>query len=221
VLAPLLAALPKDRDHYAGMDFGRFADRTDIDICGVDALLRRHHALIVELIDCPVDVQQLILFWVLDRVPRFRHIVMDANGNGFGLAEATRQREGYGPERVTELKPSEPWYLQHMPDFIGSFAGGGCLLPKHQDLRDDLAMLRRVGGVVKVPAGTRRTGSDGGPRHGDAAMATVYADAASRTAVEEYGYETPAEGKHSSWRTAGDDDDDDNDGGGSALLRGW
>ncbi len=185
VLAPLLAALP-NRDHYLGEDFGRCADRTDIAVCNVDALLTRHYPLIVELADVPRDVQQIILHWIIDRLPRFRHAVLDATGNGFALAEAARQK--YGPTRITELKATAAWYREHMPDFLGSFAGSGIRLPKHQDVRDDLGMLRRVGGVVNIPSGTRRTGTDGAPRHGDAAMAIVYGDAASRAAIAEYAY---------------------------------
>ncbi|MBI1321329.1 MAG: hypothetical protein GC168_20580 [Candidatus Hydrogenedens sp.] len=221
-LAPALAALPKDRDHFVGEDFGRFADRTDIDICNVDLLLARHHPLIVELVNCPVDVQQWILWWIIDRLPRFRRAVLDANGNGFGLAEATRQK--YGASKIDDMKPTEPWYLEHMPDFLGSFAGNGIRLPRHADVRDDLAMLQRVRGLVKVPTGARRVGSDGGSRHGDAAMAMVYADAASRNPAGDWsGATTGADPRRSGGPTGAEDFDDGDEGDGArrGALRRW
>ncbi len=207
VLAPLLASLPKDRDHFSGVDFGRYADRTDIALGNLDPFLARHYPLIVELTDCPVDVQAVFLYFVFDRTPRLRHAIMDANGNGLALAEGARQR--YGPDIITELKPTEAWYLANMPPFIGTFAGTGIRLPKHQDLRDDLAMLRRVRGVIRVPVGVKRTGTDGGPRHGDAASAVAYADAASRQEVQEYAYQAVPRAPARGGDDEGFDDDED------------
>jgi phage FluMu gp28-like protein len=176
-LMPHLKALPQDLDHYLGEDFGRHADRTDIAPCFLAKDLVRHFPLVVELASVPFDAQALILWYIIDRLPRFRHGILDANGNGMALAEAARQK--YGASRITELKPSEQFYLATMPLFKSAFEQDGIMVPRHADIRDDLGMLRLVNGVAKVPAGKRRTGSDGEARHGDSGMSLVYGYAAS------------------------------------------
>lgn len=188
---PFLVALPRDRKHALGGDFGRFTDRSDFAICSIDAYLRRRFPLIVELADTPFDVQALILYYILDRLPMFQHAILDANGIGMALSEAARQR--YGRDRITELKPSESFYLATMPLFKSAMETDGIWIPMHSDVRDDLGMIKLVNGVPRVPTGHRRTGTDGKLRHGDSGMALVYGFAASQVETGEYGYQPAIE----------------------------
>ena len=50
-------------------------------------------------------------------------------------------------------------------------AHGDIVLPKDLDVLDDHRQVKVVNGIAKVPEGARYKGSDGGQRHGDAAIA--------------------------------------------------
>ena len=202
-LAPLLADLPRRHRHFFGGDCGRKTDRSTIAALYEDDLLVRRFAFVVELSECPFDVQARIIWYVADRLPRFGHAILDANGIGMMLAEAARQR--YGPQYITELSPSNAWYLANMPPFRASFEDKSIVLPRHVDVRDDLRMIELSNGVAKVPPDKRRTGSDGILRHGDAAMAIVYGHAAADMPVAEYAYQ-PAPLPRPMDERGGDDD---------------
>lgn len=191
---PVLNGLPHET-FFNGLDFGMKIDKSVLWVMWVDKLLRRRTALVVELTACPYDQQEQLLWHVLDRQKhpsskgRFGHVTMDANGSGATLAQRTRQR--YSPQMVTELAPFDGWYLEIMTPFRAAFDNDLIAIPADRDVRDDLREIKVIRGVPKIPRAARKKGEDGSKRHGDSAMACVYAFAASRMPVVEYKY-TPA-----------------------------
>jgi len=184
-LLPLLDALDQKTPHVFGEDFGRSGDLTVIWPLAIDAGMKRRTPFTIELRNVPFDQQRQILFFVLDRLPRFRGGKMDARGNGQYLSEVTVQRYG---ARIEAVMLSENWYRENMPPMKAALEDDSFSLPKDRDTVDDLRSIQIVRGVPRIPDG--RTVGKTGNRHGDAAVAACMAYAASRADVVEYGYES-------------------------------
>ena len=177
-----LAALA-DEPHCFGMDFGRLRDLSVIWVLALGRDMVRRTRLVVELRDVPHEQQRGVLFHVCDRLPRFRAGKIDAGGNGSYLGEVAVQRYG---ERIEALQLSEGWYREHMPPWKAAIEDAMLTLPLDREVSDDLRMVRLVRGVARIPQ--HRVTAEGAQRHGDAAVASVLAYAASRADPEEYGY---------------------------------
>ena len=166
-LEPLLAALPNDRAHFCGVDFGRSGDLSVFWPATEEKDLRLVPPFVLELRNCPHRTQQQILFAVLDALPRFSGVSLDARGNGSALAESVRQQ--YGPELVREVMISESWYRETMPLLKAGIEDKTLIIPKDSDILSDFRSLRVVKGVARVPE--QRTRDKTGGRHGDSAVA--------------------------------------------------
>ena len=166
-LAPLLEALPKELAHFCGVDFGRSGDLSVFWSATEERDLRLVPPFVLELRNCPHRTQQQILFAILDALPRFSGVSLDARGNGSALAEAARQQ--YGPEQVREVMISESWYRETMPLLKAGIEDKTLILPKNADILSDFRSLRVVKGVARVPE--QRTKDRTGGRHGDSAVA--------------------------------------------------
>lgn len=186
-VAPLLSRLPDDCAHFAGEDFGRSGDLSVFIPATETRDLRLVPPFVLELRDCPHRTQKQILFAILDALPRFGGISLDARGNGSALAEAARQT--YGPELVREVMISEAWYRETMPKLKARFEDKTLLLPKRAEILSDFRLLRVVKGVARVPE--KRTKDKTGGRHGDAAVAAaMLVDAREQLgSVEKWEYE--------------------------------
>ena len=172
-LEPLVSGLPKDRAHFCGVDFGRSGDLSVFWPATEEKDLRLVPPFVLELRNCPHRTQQQILFAVLDGLPRFSGVSLDARGNGSALAEAARQE--YGPAQVREVMISEGWYRETMPLLKAGIEDKTLILPKDAGILSDFRSLRVVKGVARVPEQRTKdkTGAGGHPcsRHGDAAIA--------------------------------------------------
>ena len=168
-LAPLLSDLPADCAHFAGEDFGRSGDLSVFIPATETRDLRLVPPFVLELRDCPHRTQKQLLFAILDALPRFSGISLDARGNGSALAEAARQE--YSPELVREVMISETWYRETMPKLKARFEDRTILLPKKAEILSDFRLLRVVKGVARVPE--KRTSDKTGNRHGDTAVAAA------------------------------------------------
>lgn len=166
-LEPLLSGLPKDRAHFCGVDFGRSGDLSVFWPATEEKDLRLVPPFVLELRNCPHRTQQQILFAVLDALPRFSGVSLDARGNGSALAEAARQQ--YGPGRVREVMISEGWYRETMPLLKAGIEDKTLILPKDAGILSDFRSLRVMKGVARVPE--QRTRDKTGGRHGDSAVA--------------------------------------------------
>lgn len=212
-LAAPLRALDPGEPHAIGVDFGREADLSVFWPLAIGRDLVRRTPLVVELRNVPFEQQRQVLFYVIDRLPRFRSGKLDATGNGAWLGEVAVQRYG---ARIEALKLSEGWYRDNMPPLRAAFEDATITVPRDRDILDDLRALKMVRGVIRVPE--RSTGRDGGQRHGDAAIAAALAWAASRAEPEEYGYEAALPRRREAW--PGHDRVDDDPPGPRRRLRG-
>lgn len=196
-IAPALAALPKDADSCYGQDFGRSGDLT----VGVPAIiendLRRRVPFIFELRNMPHAQQLQVVRFVLRRLPRFRKGAVDARGNGHAIAEFLAQEFGW--DRIELVMLTEGWYREQMPPLKAAFEDDGISLPRDRDTLTDLRAVKVVKGVARLPD-KRSTSSDGGKRHGDAAIAVALMHYASRNLS--YSFEFEAAGETAATLTA-------------------
>ncbi len=205
-LAPHLAGLSKLRRHVFGEDFARNRDQAVTTILEEDQDQVHRPRLTVELANCPFSSQQQILFYLVDRLPRFRGGAMDATGNGAALAEAAAQR--YGVEMVEQVKLNDSFYLAHMPKLKAALQDGTLRdLARDEQHRDDLRAIKLVHGIPKVPrgatqtAGSRAAAADGGEklqRHGDFAIALFLAEYAFHREAGEIAFQS-APGRAARW----------------------
>jgi phage FluMu gp28-like protein len=140
---------------------------------------------VLELRNVPFKEQEFILYFILDRLPRFTHGCFDARGNGQYLAERAMQK--YGMERITQVMLSESWYREEMPRFKSFFEDGTIEVAADADHMDDYRAIKMIKGVAKLPD-VRTTDKTGKKRHGDAAIGGAMAVAATRVDVREYAY---------------------------------
>ena len=142
--------------------------------------LVRRVPFLVELRNVPFKQQEQIAFYIMDRLPRFMRGALDARGNGQYLAEVAMQR--YGTQRIEQVMLSETWYREHTGPFKAAFEDGTFELPRDADVLADLRAFEVIKGIPRIPD-RRTTGADGNKRHGDAGVALLLADHASRADV--------------------------------------
>lgn len=205
-IKPVLDALNDDLFHVFGQDFGRLGDLSVIDVLEEGRDLTNRVKLRVELSNCPFSQQEQILFYIVDRLPKFRSGCLDARGNGQYQAERAQQR--YGTTRIEQVMLSDSTYLEHMPRFKAALQDGTLDdIPKDSEGRDDLRSLRVIDGVPKLPKTKTQRGD--GPklqRHGDSAISLFLAHKAAKRDVVTIEW-TPAPSSKSQF----DQIDDDND----------
>jgi phage FluMu gp28-like protein len=183
---PLLGGLDQNLRHSYGFDFGRSGDLSVFVPLAEERTLILCAPFVLELRNVPFRQQEQILFHIADRLPRFSAGKHDARGNGQYLAEVAQQR--YGALRVEAVMLSQPWYLENMPVMKAAFEDRSILLPADADVKGDLRQIKMVRGVPMVPNDAHSRGTDGGQRHGDAAIAVCLAVGAAKADAVEYGY---------------------------------
>lgn len=204
-LLPHIKTLNKELPHGFGEDFGRVGDLTVIDVLEESRTLIDRCRFQVELSNCPFEQQKQILFFIVDRLPRFRSGALDAGGNGAYLAEVAAQR--YGSGRIEQVKLSDAIYLEEMPRFKGALQDGTLdEIPRDAEVRDDLRAIRVIDGTPKLPKTKTQKGD--GPklqRHGDSAIALMLGHRAMRREVVHIEW-TPVPDKAGRWDYTGDND---------------
>ncbi len=175
-LGPRLRLLNPLLRSALGGDFGRFVDLSVFWPVQVLPDLRRETPFTVELRNVPFDAQRIILFYILDRLPRLSAVAMDGTGNGSYLAEKAMMR--FGAHRVEAIHLSEGWYRDNMPKLKAAFEDGSFSLPADAGVVEDFQQLTLVRGVARVPdkrvaAKGEEKNKAGGERHGDAAIAAA------------------------------------------------
>jgi len=195
-LQPQLDRLNKKLAHGFGEDFGRLGDLTVLDIFEEGPDLVDRVRLQVELSNCPFQQQEQVLFYIVDRLPKFRSGALDARGNGQYLAERAAQR--YGITRIEQVMLTIQFYLANMPRFKAALQDGTLdCLPKDVEVRDDLRALRVIDGVPQLPK-TKTQKADGPKlqRHGDSAISLFLGHYAMKRDVVEYAYESVTNTRH-------------------------
>ena len=176
-LLPLLEGLDPLRRSYFGEDFGRTGDLTVIiPLCEQQSASFRA-PFAVELRNMPFLQQEQILFYIVNRLPRFTCGALDARGNGQYLAERAMQK--FGASRILQVMLTDPWYRENMPPYKAAFEDGNILLPRDADIIDDHRAFKVVKGIAKLPE-IRTKGQDKKRRHGDSGIAGALAWHATR-----------------------------------------
>lgn len=224
LVAPQLAKILPDKPSFFGQDFGRVSDLSVIWPIQLTQGMHRHCPFVIELRNIPFDEQEFVLWWVLDRLPRFGGGAMDAGGNGASLAERTAQK--YGMERIAQIKFTVDWYRDNMPRLKATLEAAGMDLPKDVDVSNDFRLVKMIDGIARVPrvrSSEKGEGAADGKkrkRHGDAAIAGALAHFASLMKIVKFDYE--AVGSRNAALAGGHPDDlDDDDAPGLGLrMRG-
>lgn len=186
-LLPLLGALDQKLEHVLGEDFARSGDLTVLDPAEIGQDLVRRVRFQVELRNIPFAQQRQILWFILDRLPRFRSAALDSRGNGQQLAEETADK--YGHTRIHQVMLSDKWYAAELPKFKAAFEDGTIEVPRDADVKDDLRAIQVIGGIPKIPKTTGQ-GKKGERRHGDSAISLALMWFASQQDYVEYAYES-------------------------------
>jgi phage FluMu gp28-like protein len=178
-VAPYLDDFDPTKPTYFGQDFARNGDVSPIVFGQRDDKMRRVARFLLEMRNVPFKDQELILNWIISRVPMFACGKMDARGNGSALAEAMQQRWGF--DRVEAVQTSEKTYLAFMPKLRSAIEDQMLLIPWDEGVMDDLRMIKLVRGIPMIPDRGKVSKADGdsGKRHGDDAIALMHFVAAS------------------------------------------
>ena len=185
VLKPILNDLDPQHCSYLGEDFGRSGDLTTLHPLQVLQDLTRYTPFTVELRNVPFAQQRQIVWYIIDRLPKFSGAAFDARGNGQQLAEETMQR--YGAHRIHQIMLSQAFYLDCFPKYKAGLEDGLMTLPRDKDVLDDHRAAKVVSGIPQIP-NTRTKGADGGKRHGDSLISAALAYWVTLQEVVEYGY---------------------------------
>jgi len=177
VLKPAVDALNAEARHVKGRDFGRSGDLS-VDRVLEDLGAGRWRAVItIELRALPFDVQEKVDTWLVENLPHFHHAKYDARGNGQQLAEAALLK--HGPARVECVMATAKWYAEHFASYKGALESQFCELPKDEDELTDHRRIVLKAGYPTMDEGKDK-GSDKKQRHGDRAIASVLAWAATQ-----------------------------------------
>lgn len=172
-LQPVMAQLPTNQRSSYGLDFARSGDLSVLYPLLEEQGLHRRMPFLVEMRNVPFKQQEQLLFWVADHLPRFSGGAHDARGNGQYLAEVAMQR--YGSSMIHQVMLTQEWYRDNMPRYKAAFEDGEITIAKDADVLADHRAVVVDKGVPKVPDKGHTTGSDGGQRHGDSAIAGALA----------------------------------------------
>ena len=205
-LQPELDKLTDSNQHAFGEDFARSGDLTVFTPISIQPDTRLRVPFMLELRNLTYDQQKQILFYILDRLPRWVGSAFDATGNGGYLAEAAALK--YGDDMVDQVHLSIGWYRDWMPKLKAKFEDGDIEIPKTQDVIDDLRKIQMNKGVPQIEKGSGK-GADGKKRHGDSAVSLCMAVRA--TYMEGAPIEFEELPQSNRWGDSPDSDDDYDD----------
>lgn len=198
---------------FVGLDFGR-QEGGDLSAIAAGPLrkdMSREIRLIVEMRNVPGAYQTMVLHHICKNVKSLGSVCLDAAGPGTEVAERAYmefrdkvRRVGLSKAKGGEGSWSEFWD-QALPAYREGLEKGDILLPKDLDLRVDHQMFCMINGVPRLP-NTSVKGSDGWPRHGDAAVACILFHHATRGGKVDEGEWMEGLDDESAWFSMGDDD---------------
>lgn len=188
----MVETLNPDLRHVFGMDFARHRHFSSIVPMAIMQNLCRDVPFLLELNNVPSALQQQILFWIIEHLPRQSGGAMDATGPGMVLAEYTADR--YGRPRIAEITLNRKWYGFWMPKFTGLFEDSMIMLPRDENTAQDLRTVENIDGVPMVASLEKKDLKD--PelvRHGDTAIAGCLANYAALNLATEIAFESTGE----------------------------
>lgn len=192
-LQPVMArCLDLQLRHVFGMDFARHRHFSVIWPVEITEHLKRVVPFAIEMHNVPSGLQQQILFWFIDHLPRQSGGAMDATGPGMVLAEYTADR--YGRPRIAEINLSRKWYGMWMPKFTELFEDNMIELPRDENIAQDLRTVETIDGIPMVAALERKDLKDAElVRHGDSAIAGCLGNYAAINLAAEIAFESTGE----------------------------
>lgn len=184
-LAPRLAEMPPGLPSYFGYDIARKGDLSALWPGQIERDMAERVPFLLELRNAPFGAQRQILWYVIERLPRFTKGRIDATGIGAQLAEDTALK--FGLERIDQVTIGAGWYEAEMPPFKMFFEDGRARLPRDLDAYNDHRAVKLVRGkpFIERTEDERARKVDGAKgkvtRHGDSAIAHVLFVGASKT----------------------------------------
>ena len=214
VLQPEIEAIGKLQgvvSSAAGGDFARTGDLTDFAPMLQFQDLSRRIPFFIELRGMPFRQQTQILWYLLDRLPRFVGAALDSRGLGMQMAEETAQR--YGQDRILCIQATQPWYLENLPPYKAAFEDNLIQLPMDADVLGDHRVPRVIKGIPQIPD-VRTTDAHKKKRHGDSFISGAMAWHASRMLDGSGRYEyTAVPAGSDRWDGPGRDQEEDHNAG--------
>ncbi|ESP62813.1 Phage terminase, large subunit [Smithella sp. ME-1] len=177
IIKPHLTGLSDEQNSIFGEDFARTGDLTVLKIWLENQKANWRELFQLELRNMPFQQQEQILYYICDRLSRFRYGALDARGNGQYLAERAMQR--YGEGRIAQVMITEAWYRENMPAYKAAFEDQTITMARDADVIEDHRAFKVIKGVAKLPE-IRQKGKDNKKRHGDSGIAGAMACFATR-----------------------------------------
>ena len=180
-LLPVLNPLKADTfEKFVGTDYARMPD-SDVSVIAVgsrDRGIRLNIQMVVEMRGIPGSEQTQMLDFILERLTNFRAAAMDTAGAGIEVADRAFDRWKTKIHRVgiSEAKGGVGGWAsvwpKALPAYREALQNRTVRLPRDLDVRNDHRMFTVRNGMPGLPQGSIK-GSDGLPRHGDAAVACM------------------------------------------------
>lgn len=192
---------------FLGGDFARIGDLTALAPMLQLRNLKRRVPFIVELRGMPFVQQRQVLWYLIDRLPRFVGAALDSRGLGMQISEETAQK--YGASRILMIQATQPWYLENLPPYKAAFEDELIELPMDADVLADHRVPRVIKGIPQIPE-LRVQDAQKKKRHGDTFIACSLAWHATRELFGNtiYEYEA-APSRASRWDAQPEDRRDD------------
>ena len=173
-LKPLLDELRELRDvtSFLGADFARISDLSAFAPMIQFRNLKRRIPFFVELRGMPFQQQLQVLWYIIDRLPRFVGAALDARGLGMQMAEQTAQR--YGATRILMIQATLPWYQANLPPYKAAFEDQLIEMSMDADVLADHRVPRVIKGIPQIPD-LRTVDAQKKKRHGDTFIAGALA----------------------------------------------
>jgi len=166
---------------YVGVDVGRSRDLFSLVVVDVSPTGDRRVLTVIELDNVPFAAQRVIIRHVVERLPRFGSLTIDAGGHGSDMAEHLRHAYGrqvqgvqIGVGKAREDRPAHHvMYSELLPPLKRALQNKALALPDDSQISDDITGLQLVDGMPRIPS--TRTRAAGQTRHCDTACALALA----------------------------------------------
>lgn len=170
---PLISRLfDPHRRSFFGQDFARSSDLSVVALGQIDPATTLVVPVVLEMRNVPFRSQKRILDFLVRAMPQWSTGKMDARGNGQQLAEDMRQ--DWGIDRIEAVMATQQVYLNRMPRMKSRFEDRTVLIPRSDDLLEDLRQVKQVKGIpMVVDRIDDKADGEKGKRHGDFAIALM------------------------------------------------
>ena len=167
-IKPLLSKLNPKLQSGFGFDFARSSDLSVIWVFQEKDDLSLITPFVLEIRNLPHEQQKQIVFYIGDRLPKFKFAAFDARGNGSYIAEVAWQH--WGDSYIEQVMLSVDWYRNNMPKAKAYLEDNMVTIPQNTNVLNDFKAVKVVKGVAQIPD-ARTKDEKGQKRHGDSFIA--------------------------------------------------